>query len=125
MSLSVGVMWLARNWAEWFKRPMPPALTKIWVLQTTWTDLSVELQEIVSGLWRNRELGNDNYIYKTSCADLAEMQEEGITAEKWYWGETEEEKRGWVEEPLNLQPLIDYLEEKGVGNEEVWLHLWR
>lgn len=115
---------MATDWNAWFGREHPPALSKIWVLQTTWTDLSVELQEIVSGLWRTFERGNDYYIIKTSVADLAEMQDDGITAEKWYWGETEEEKRGWVKEPLDLQPLIDYLEEKGVGEEEVWLHLW-
>lgn len=102
-----------------------PALSKIWVLQTTWTDLSVELQDIVGALWRTAELGNDNYIYKTSIIDLAQMSDKGVTAQKWYWGETKEEQIGWIEEPLDIKPLITYLEEKDIGvKEEVWLHLW-
>lgn len=102
-----------------------PALTKIWVLQTTWTDLSIELQDIVGGIWRNAELGNDHYICKTSIIDLIQMNDEGYTAEKWRWGEAEEEKIGWVVEPLDLTPLIKYLEDKGISvEEEVWLHLW-
>lgn len=102
-----------------------PALSKIWVLQTTWTDLSVELQDIVHALWQANELGNDNYILKTSIIDLAQMNDEGMTSQKWYWGSTPEERKGWVEEPLDLRPLITYLEDKGIETkEEVWLHLW-
>jgi hypothetical protein len=101
-----------------------PALHKMWVLDAQWTDIPLEVEEVVKNLWRFYELGNDNYVLRKSREDLQELGE-GFECEQWVWGKTPEEQKGWVKRPTSLVPLIDYLREKGVpADEEVIIHWW-
>lgn len=102
-----------------------PALKQQWVLDAQWTDCPVEIEEIVKNLWRYHELGNDNYMLRRSINDFLEIEQDGFEVEQWFWGETEEEKKGWVVAPASLQPLIDYLREKGIpDDEDIIIHWW-
>ncbi len=109
-----------------------PALKKQWVLDAQWTDCPEDVETVIKHLWRYYELGNDNYMLRRSINDLLEMTDDHedesvieITVEQWFWGETDEEKKGWVEAPASLTPLIQYLREKGIADDEqVILHWW-
>ncbi len=82
------------------------ALNKVWVLSTTWTDCPEEVKDVVRGMWRERELGNDHYVIFTSIDSL-------------------KEEIDFEESKENLQIIVDYLESKGVGpEEEVIIHYW-
>ena len=115
---------MATDWAAWQQKPQPPAISKITVLQTTWTDCPVEIQEVIGHMWRDRELGNDHHIIKTSLIDLSELISEGPHMVNAY-----NSKKGVREDiEINYQLLLDYLE-KNLGpdakaDEEIWLHLW-
>lgn len=104
-----------------------PALKKQWVLDAQWTDLPEEVEQVVKEIWRWREFGNDNYMYRTTPEELKSFMTDAydIQTEEWRWGATPEEQLGWVKKPLNFTPLIKYLKGKGVGNkEEVIIHWW-
>lgn len=105
----------------------PNGVRKITVLDAQWTTCPIEVYNEVSDLWRAQELGNDRYIYKTSIEGLEELGSEDYPymVKHWYWGETQEEQRGWVEEPGSVALIIKYLREQGVTeNENVWIHFW-
>jgi len=112
-----------------------PALTKQWVLDAQWTDCPTEVEAAVKHLWRRYELRNDHCMLRLSVNDLFEMAEvpEGetnptevtITVKQWFWGETDEEKKGWVKAPADLKPLTDYLRENGIpDDQQVIIHWW-
>ena len=113
---------MSTNWNEWFGREHPPALKKEWVLSTVWTDCPVEIQDIVSCIWTEYELGNNNYIHKTSIENLKEFQEESKDRTWEIW---DSKINKWSHIPINVQPLIDYLEALGVQEQEsVIIHHW-
>jgi hypothetical protein len=104
-----------------------PALKKQWVLDAQWTDCPKEVEQTVKDLWRMMELGNDNYMLRRSIADFFEwFGEEGLfRVERWFWGETAEEQKGWVDTEVSVMPLVDYLRAQGVADdEEVVIHWW-
>ena len=113
---------MSQDWNKLFGHEHPPALSKVTVLQTTWTDCPEDIQKIIETLWQVRELSNDHCIYKTSIKRLAGMLKDNFECEQWQ----EEEPSGWVTKKLDLQPLIDYLKAHNVTDEteEIWLHLW-
>ena len=89
-----------------------PALGKTWVLNAQWTDCPKEVKDEIREIWSHYELGNDNYIWKTSIADLLENQKEQA-----------EEECGWMCPPS--PNLITYLRAHSLSeDEEVWLHYW-
>lgn len=97
------------------------SVTKKWFFDVQWSDCPVEIEELVSSLWSKYELGNDNYILKTSPLDCRET----LTGSKFVWGPTKEEQLGWVEHELDGNLLADFLVGKGVGEEEdVIIHWW-
>jgi len=114
---------MATDWNEWFGHEHPPALQKEWVLRSTWTDCPVEIQEIIGRLWSMRDLGNDNYVYKTTIEDLEELQAESAEGEaEW---EVWKDEDGWVNEPVQVGSLISYLQALGVQPKEaIMIHHW-
>lgn len=109
------------DWNDWFKHEHPPALKKEWTLNSTWTDCPVEVQEVIENIWEWQELGNDNYKYEASINDLIESQTSGETWRVW-----QDEPSEWIDVPINMQPLIDYLKAKGVADDEnvIIMHWW-
>lgn len=102
-----------------------PALQRKLVLDAQWTDCPIEIENEVKKLWRFHELGNDNYILRYSINNLLEFNDQDFEVEEWFWGETEEEKKGWVKVPLKIKALIDYLRSKDIpDDEEVIIHWW-
>lgn len=113
------------DWATKTIEKPKEALTKRWFFDVQWSNCPVEVEQVVKWLWRDYDLGNDHYFLKLSIDDIVGMEEEGPVADVWYWGETEEERRGWVEEPVSYQPLIDYLRSKDLSeDEEIIIHWW-
>lgn len=101
-----------------------PALHKMWVLDAQWTDIPPEVEEVVKNLWRYHELGNDRYMLRQSIEDLLETNE-GFVCDQWLWGKTPEEQLGWVPTPSSLLPLVEYLREKGIpDDEQIIIHWW-
>lgn len=114
---------------DWTQNPVsadtPNGVRKVTVLDAQWSTCPIEVYTEVTELWRYLELGNDKYIDKTSLDDLRRMQSEGFTVERWYWGASAEEQKGWVEEEGSVNAIIQYLEEQGVtDDEDVWIHFW-
>lgn len=102
-----------------------PAMSQRWFFDVQWSNCPEDVEQIVEDLWRYHELGNDNYILKRSIQDLKYLEEEGFEAEVWKWGETPEEKIGWVTEPKSIQPLIDYLSGFDIPeDEDIIIHWW-
>lgn len=82
------------------------AIRKVTVLDVTWTNCPEDVMEAVREIWSYYEYGNDNYIHKTSIDDLTDFLEE-------------DETNSFV------KVIIDYLEAKGLENdEEIWIHFW-
>lgn len=102
-----------------------PALHKMWVLDAQWTDLPKDIEDIISNLWGYHGLGNDNYMLRRSINNFVDQEKDGFECEQWFWGETQEEQKGWVVSSCSLQPLIDYLREKEIpDDEEIIIHWW-
>lgn len=105
------------------------ALRNQLVIDAQWSDLPVEVEEDIKKLWRVYELGNDHYVYIGCLNDFYDIRkrkdDDPIMCEKWYWGETKEEQKGWVEEPFSPDYLIQYLEENKIDPEmDVWIYWW-
>lgn len=96
-----------------------PALTKQWVLDAQWTDCPLDVEQVVKDLWRYHELGNDKYMLRASIDSLRELVTAGEEVNKF-----DEVKREWGYTPLVVQPLIDYLIEKGIPEDEVIIIHW-
>ena len=102
-----------------------PALKKQWVLDAQWTDCPVDVEEVIKNLWRTYELGNDHYMLRISIKDLQEKEDSGYEAEKWFWGEKDEDKKGWITVPSSLMPLIQYIRDAGIpDDEQIIIHWW-
>jgi hypothetical protein len=102
-----------------------PALKQQWVLDAQWTDCPEDVENDVKKLWRFHDLGNDNYMLRLSIRDLEEINLEDNKVEEWFWGETTEEKKGWVEVPLKIDALISYLRNQNLPDaEEIIIHWW-
>lgn len=96
-----------------------PALTKQWVLDAQWTDCPLDVEAVVKDLWRYHELGNDKYMLRSSINSLRELVAAGEEVNKF-----DEVKREWGYTPIVVQPLIDYLIEKGIPEDEVIIIHW-
>lgn len=89
---------------KWNTTPNPPGteagIRKVWFLDAQWSTCPREVEDEVRALWRDWELGNDNYLIKTCIGDLEE-QGDGTKA------------------------IRQYLREAGIGEEElVIIHWW-
>lgn len=79
----------------------PKGVRKVWLLDAQWSTCPIEVYEQVQLLWQCSDLGNDNYIYKTTINDLVD-DECSIT-----------------------DAIVQYLREMGVDEEdEVLIHYW-
>lgn len=79
----------------------PKAVRKVTFVDAQWSDMPVEIESIIKNLWRRYELGNDHYILKSSINDLLESDTDSDL------------------------PLIDYLREQGVADDEqIIIHWW-
>lgn len=95
-----------------------PALKKQWVLDAQWTDCPPEVEEVVRALWRAYELGNDNYMLRLTVDQFEQFEEEGFETEVW-------EDTKWIKKPISLKPLIDYIRDAGIpDDEQVIIHWW-
>lgn len=109
-----------------------PALNKQWVLDAQWTDCPSEIEKIVKAIWHWRELGNDNYMFRATLAEFKAFDTDAYDIQYENWEELPEEQkalsgreRGWVKRPVIFKPLVDYLVERGVvDDDEVILHWW-
>lgn len=92
-----------------------PALSKRWFLDVQWSDCPPDVEQVVRKLWRLRELGNVLIESPQGLLDL-----DGTECEDW-----SAEQKKWLKEPINTKPLVDYLENRGVGpHESVVIHWW-
>lgn len=66
---------------DWNTKPCngSPALSKVWYLDVQWSDCPVEVESEVIKMWRNYELGNDNYILKFTLEELLNEEEAELT----------------------------------------------
>jgi len=100
-----------------------PALKKMWVLDAQWTDCPPEVEHIIKAFWRQLELGNDNFMFRRSINELKDWElysEDFVPAP-----ELGENRHKWEKNPCPVEPLLNYLREKGVGDdEEVIFHWW-
>ena len=96
------------------------------IIEAQWSNMPIEIYEIVQQLWRLWELGNDYFYQPITPNDVREQGEDGIIlGEEWRWGETQEEKLGWVMVSVDVKPLADWMESKGIeSDEKVLLHYW-
>lgn len=91
---------------------------KVWLLDAQWSTCPVEVENQVKDLWRWAELGNDQYMYKTTIDGLIELQAMEEKIEQWSGSK-------WVKATLKTNAIIQYLREMGVGeNEKVIIHWW-
>ncbi len=109
---------------DWQSKPLEPnhrkAVRKQYILDAQWSDCPVEVETQVQDIWRLCELGNDNYIFKTSINNLLDTVEEGTTVDRW-----NDETHKWEEGPLMVDAIVQYLREQGIGDDEqIWIHWW-
>mgnify|MGYP005831310545 CR=1 FL=1 len=100
------------------------AFNQYWVLDAQWTDCPEEVEEQVESLWRYFELGNENFMWRGTLNSLISLLNEGAEVDTWVWGETDEEKKGWVKKPIKLDKLIDYAREQGREDDETFIIHW-
>ena len=100
--------------------------TKVWYLDARCNDLPEDVVSVIGGLWQWREVGNDQYMLKTTLKGPREYLNEGDIPEPdvWKWGPTPEEQIGWVKEFLDVTPLISYLSDKVGEEDDLILHYW-
>lgn len=103
-------------------------LRKIWFLDAQWSTCPIEVESQVEDLWRLHELGNDQYILKTSVNDLLEYGDNTLV-ERWINPEPgrnfQAGVNGWVEQPLKVDAIIQYIREHNIPDDEaVIIHWW-
>lgn len=101
-----------------------PALKQHWVLDAQWTDCPVDVEEDVQKLWRWRELGNDNYMLRTTIREIEDWNSGAYTVEEWFGSETPGEQKGWVKVPLKLDALLAYMKATGIPEDENFIIHW-
>lgn len=114
------------NWEEYQVPPdANPGVKKVFVLDAQWSTCPYEVADQVRDLWTWRELGNDNFIFKTSIeeltGDLAYNEKDNYPVfDKW-----DMQSMKYVETPLKVDLIVQYLKEQNVGyDDEVWIHWW-
>lgn len=94
-------------------------IRKVWFLDAQWSTCPIEVENQVKDLWRFHDLGNDQYIIKTTIAELISDQEEEMTVKKHIQGE------GWQDVPLKTDFIVDYARQFGIGDDEqIIIHWW-
>lgn len=109
---------------DWKEKEIPknpsPGISKVWFLDAQWSTCPIEVEEQVKDLWRWNELGNDNYIIKTSIEELVNLQEENQLVETWI-----QEKGEWGKKSLKTDWIVKYLTEQGIPMKDtVIIHWW-
>ena len=98
------------------------------VVEAQWSNMPIEIYNIVSHLWGYWELGNDYYYQPITPSEIFEhgTNEDGVIESKeWKWGETEEEKLGWVAGDIDVKPFAQWMLDSGIGKDEtVLVHYW-
>lgn len=60
------------------------------IIEAQWSNMPIEIYEIVQQLWRLWGLGNDYFYQPITPNDVREQGEDGvIEGEKWVWGKPE------------------------------------
>jgi hypothetical protein len=108
---------------KWNDTPNSPdekeGLRKVWFLDAQWSTCPIEVENSVKQLWSYNELGNDKYMLKRSVDDLIEL--------RYSLGGKPPEYPGYLTrgEVINVDPLIQYIREHGIpDDEEVVIHWW-
>lgn len=95
----------------------PSGLRKVWFLDAQWSTCPVEVEDQVRDIWSYAELGNDQYIFKTSVEDLLELD--------GYVTRLRLEGGGWGDRPIRTNAIIQYIREHGIADDEqVIIHWW-
>lgn len=105
----------------------PDAVSKVFLIEAQLSNMPIEVYEDVRHLWRYLEYGDDGFYYPFTLEGFSEMFGENgtILIEKWYWGPTKEEQKGWVKEESNLPYLTQWLNDQGFEpNQKLLLHYW-
>ena len=101
----------------------PKALERVWVLDAQLTTCPVEVENQVKDLWILMELGNDNYVYKTSIRDLEDVEDDGLEISKVVVDVAGNYDRKMM--PVKTDLIVEYLRAQGVGDDErVFIHWW-
>ena len=100
-----------------------PGFSKKWILDAQWTTCPIEVYEEVRDLWYFHELGNDNYILKTSIEDLTFQEDEVPLVSK-----VVRDQNGNIDRkdlPLITENIKAYAKMHGLkDDEEFWIHWW-
>jgi hypothetical protein len=87
---------------------MKNAVSKITLVESTWTDMPKEAVEVIEELWACWEYGNGSYYHRCSIKSLEE-----------------EVESGFLNTDIDIQPLTDFLRSSGIeDNEDILLHYW-
>lgn len=116
------------DWEEADISNVDGGLKKVWFLDVQWSTCPIEVEDQVRDLWRLNELGNDNYIFKTSVNDLLEYGDDTLV-ERWVKPEPGQNFQigvnGWVEQPLKVDAIIQYIRQYNIPDDEmVIIHWW-
>lgn len=115
-----------------------PAVTTIKLINAQWSNMPVEVEAEVIEFWRYCELGNDNYYWQGSIAELdaimesyedngEEDEEAGIEVEYWVSKQPDNPDNdhwGWKKKYTTLPYFRQWLEEQGFEYEEKFLLHW-
>ena len=110
-----------QNWQQVkLDENVPKALRKVFFLDVQWSTCPVEIEKIVKDIWVFNDLGNDQYIYKTSLADLEGMSGEEHLVKKQI------EDGDWRDVEIDYATLAEYLKSQGVTDpeESVVINWW-
>lgn len=98
---------LVHKFADWREQELPKntpkAIGGVKFFDVQWSDCPVEIEAIVKQMWQNSELGNDNYIIKTTPDDVDHH----------------------IEDEDDIVLMREWLISQGVGeDEQVIIHWW-
>lgn len=100
-----------------------PAITNMKLIAATWTTMPIESQKVVSKLWTYWELSNDSSYKHTSISVIRDCT--GVLVPEFFWGDKKNEQLGWVPIPVDTSPLVQWLVDSGIAEDERFLlHYW-
>lgn len=77
--------------AKWDKPPDGEnSLTKVWFFDAQWSDCPDEVEKEVKQIWKDYELGNDRYMYKTTMDEELFQEYPGV----YFWLEYKGVQKG-------------------------------
>jgi hypothetical protein len=95
-------------------------LRKVWYLDAQWSTCPVEVEDQVRDLWSLNELGNDQYMFKTTVDELIEIESNECIINKLFRDPIRRE-----DTPVKTDYIVQYIREHGIpDDEQVIIHWW-